>query len=43
MAAGQRVLEIAKEIGADKLKIAVVTGDDVHSVLIAQDSKLDEI
>ncbi|MEQ9945904.1 acyclic terpene utilization AtuA family protein [Pectobacterium aroidearum] len=43
VAAGQRVLEIAKEIGADKLKIAVVTGDDVHSVLIAQDSKLDEM
>ncbi|KHN90998.1 ABC transporter substrate-binding protein [Pectobacterium actinidiae] len=43
VAAGQRVLEIAKELGASKLKIAVVTGDDVHSVLIAQDSKLDEI
>ncbi|MFT8210617.1 MAG: acyclic terpene utilization AtuA family protein [Symbiopectobacterium sp.] len=42
-AAGQRVLEIAKELGAKQLKIAVVTGDDVRDVLIKQDARLDEI
>ncbi|WP_440863506.1 acyclic terpene utilization AtuA family protein [Symbiopectobacterium purcellii] len=42
-AAGQRVLEIAKELGATQLKIAVVTGDDVRDVLIQQDARLDEI
>ncbi len=42
-AAGQRVLEIAKELGAKQLKIAVVTGDDVRDVLIQQDARLDEI
>ncbi|MEC5342219.1 acyclic terpene utilization AtuA family protein [Brenneria populi] len=43
VAAGRRVLEIAKELGAEKLKIAVVTGDDVHTLLLAQDARLDEI
>lgn len=43
VAAGRRVLEIAKELGAEKLKIAVVTGDDVHTMLLSQDARLDEI
>lgn len=42
-AAGQRVLEIAKELGAKQLKIALVTGNDVRDVLIKQDARLDEI
>lgn len=42
-AAGKRVLEIAKELGAKQLKIAVVTGDDAHDALIKNDARLDEI
>ncbi|MDX5627926.1 MULTISPECIES: acyclic terpene utilization AtuA family protein [unclassified Brenneria] len=43
VAAGQRVLEIAKTLGAKRLKIAVVTGDDAHATLITLDARLDEI
>ncbi|WP_308564510.1 acyclic terpene utilization AtuA family protein [uncultured Klebsiella sp.] len=42
-AAGKRVLEIARELGAKQLKIAVITGDDVHPVLIQTDAILDDI
>lgn len=42
-AAGRRVLDIARELGVERLKIAVVTGDDVHGALIENDSRLDEI
>lgn len=43
VSAGQRVLEIARELGARQLKIAVITGDDVYAQLLVVDSRLDDI
>lgn len=41
--AGKLVAEIAKSLGAEKLKIAIVSGDDVLDMAIKSDLKLDEI
>jgi len=42
LAAGRKILEIAKNLGIDHLKVAVVSGDDVLPVLFEQDLTLDE-
>lgn len=41
--AGKRVAEIARSLGANKLKIAIVSGDDVLHMAMDNDVKLDEI
>lgn len=41
--AGQAVFELAKDLGLDGLRIAVVTGDDVLGYVVKQDLPLEEL
>lgn len=40
MAAGQAVLDVARELGLSRLRVAVVTGDDVLPWMLANDAPL---
>lgn len=40
LAAGQAVLQVARELGLDRLRVAVVTGDDVLPWMLANDVPL---
>jgi hypothetical protein len=40
MAAGEAVLEVARELGLARLRVAVVTGDDVLPWMLAHDVPL---
>lgn len=42
VAAGEAVLKVARELGLNSLKVAVVTGDDVLSLIKTMDLTLDE-